>query len=89
MIPFSDEDLNDAVKNVIDSKVKPMLALDGGGIEFLKVKNGVVYVQLTGACIGCSSSTNTLKYGVEKEIKAMIHPELEVISVPFGQEDNI
>jgi Fe-S cluster biogenesis protein NfuA len=86
---FSDEDLNEAVKNVIDSKVKPMLALDGGGIEFLKVKDGVAYVQLTGACVGCSSSQNTLNYGVEKELKTMIHPDIKVVSVPFGQEDSI
>jgi Fe-S cluster biogenesis protein NfuA len=89
MMPFSDEDLNIAVKNVIDSKVKPMLALDGGGIEFIKVKDSVAYVQLTGACVGCSSSGNTLKYGVEKELKTMIHPELTVVNVPFGEEGNI
>jgi Fe-S cluster biogenesis protein NfuA len=89
MMPFSDEDLSEAVKNVIESKVKPMLALDGGGIEFIKVKEGVVYVQLTGACVGCSSSGNTLKFGVEKELKSLIHPDLDVVNVPFGQEGNI
>jgi len=88
-MPFSDEDLSEAVKNVIESKVKPMLALDGGGIEFIKVKEGVVYVQLTGACVGCSSSGNTLKFGVEKELKSLIHPDLDVVNVPFGQEGNI
>ena len=66
-----------------------MLALDGGGIEFIKVKEGVVYVQLTGACVGCSSSGNTLKFGVEKELKSLIHPDLDVVNVPFGQEGNI
>jgi len=89
MIPFDDEDLSIAVKNIIKLKLKPMLALDGGGIELVKVKSQVVYVQLTGACVGCSSSTTTMKYGVEKELKTHIHPDLQIIEVPFGQENNI
>jgi len=88
MIPFSDEELKPAVEKSLE-KVAPMLALDGGGIEFIKVKEGVVCVQLTGACVGCSSSGNTLKFGVEKELKSLIHPDLDVVNVPFGQEGNI
>jgi len=88
MIPFSDEDLMEPVKKVID-KVRPSLALDGGDIEFITVKNGKVYVQLKGACIGCASSGTTLKYGVERQLRMDIHPELEVINVPFGMENDI
>ncbi len=50
MIPFTDEELMNPVKNVID-KVRPSLALDGGYIEFLTVKNSKVYIQLKGACV--------------------------------------
>lgn len=89
MIPFDDDDLTIATKKIIDTKLKPMLALDGGGIELVKVKDQVVYVQLTGACVGCSSSTNTMKYGVEKELKTQIHKDLVVVEVPFGQEHTI
>jgi Fe-S cluster biogenesis protein NfuA len=88
MIPFTDEELMSPVKNVID-KVRPSLALDGGDIDFITVKNSNVYVQLKGACIGCSSSGNTLKYGVERQLRMAIHPELSVINVPLGMENDI
>lgn len=88
MIPFSDEELMDPVKNVID-KVRPSLALDGGDIDFITVKNSSVYVQLKGACIGCGSSGNTLKYGVERQLRMDIHPELCVVNVPIGMENDI
>jgi len=86
MMPFTDEDLYPAVKNVIE-KIRPSLALDGGDIKLLGIKNAKVYVQLQGACIGCPSSGNTLKYGVERQMKIDIHPEIEVINVPVGMED--
>ncbi len=88
MIPFSDEELIEPVKKVID-KVRPSLALDGGDIEFITVKEGKVYVQLKGACIGCASSGTTLKYGVERQLRMEIHPELSVVNVPFGMENDI
>jgi len=86
MIPFSDEDLYPAVQNVIE-KIRPSLALDGGDIKLLGIKNAKVYVQLQGACIGCPSSANTLKYGVERQMRMDIHPEIEVINVPIGMEN--
>jgi Fe-S cluster biogenesis protein NfuA len=88
MIPFSDDELIAPVTTVVN-KIRPSLALDGGDIDFITVKNGVVYVQLKGACIGCSSSGTTLKYGVERQLRMDIHPELTVINVPFGMEDKI
>lgn len=88
MIPFTDEELVTPVKNAIE-KVRPSLALDGGDIEFLRVKNGIVYVQLQGACVGCGSSGNTLKYGVERQLRMDIHPDLSVINVPQGMENEI
>jgi len=88
MIPFTDEELMNPVEAVID-KVRPSLALDGGDISFLTVKNSKVYVQLKGACVGCASSGTTLKYGVERQLKMDIHPELEVINVPVGMENDI
>ena len=88
MIPFSDEELMAPVKTAID-KVRPSLALDGGDIDFITVKNGSVYVQLKGACIGCASSGSTLKYGVERQLKMDIHPEITVVNVPMGMENDI
>ena len=83
MIPFSDEDLLPAVEASLE-KVKPMLALDGGGMTLIGIKEGVVYVQLQGACVGCSASNQTIKFGIEKQLKIDIHPEITVINVPQG-----
>ena len=88
MIPFSDEELMNPVKASIE-KIRPSLALDGGDIDFITVKNGSVYVQLKGACIGCASSGSTLKYGVERQLRMDIHPEIAVVNVPVGMENNI
>ena len=89
MLPFTDEDLQKPVENIIATKVAPIIKKDGGDIKLLAIKDGKVYVQLQGACVGCASSGTTLKYTVEKEIKAMIHPEIEIVNVPFGQEQEI
>ncbi|MDP2893917.1 MAG: NifU family protein [Sulfurimonas sp.] len=88
MIPFTDEELIAPVRSVIN-KVRPSLALDGGDIDFLTVRNSKVYIQLKGACIGCASSGTTLKYGVERQLKIDIHPEITVINVPVGMENDI
>lgn len=87
-IPFSDDDLNPAVLNSLE-KVKPMLARDGGGIELINIVDGMVYVQLQAACVGCSSSSQTLKYGVERQLQMDIHQELKVINVPHGMETKL
>ena len=66
---------------ILDTKIKPAVAKDGGDIKFKEFKNGVVTVQLQGSCSGCPSSTMTLKQGVQnllchyipevKEVKAI------------------
>lgn len=89
MIPFSDEDLKAPVSSIIENRVAPMLARDGGAIELLAIKDARVFVQLQGACVGCSASGSTLKYVVEKELKAAIHPDLEIVNVPQGMEDKL
>jgi Fe-S cluster biogenesis protein NfuA len=88
MIPFSDEELKPVVEKSLE-KVRPMLALDGGDLRLLDVKNGKVFVQLQGACIGCPASGQTLKYGIERQLRIDIHPEIEVINIAVGMEDMI
>ncbi len=88
MIPFTDEELLPVVEQSLE-KVRPMLALDGGGMKLLAVKGGKVFVQLQGACVGCSASNQTLKYGIERQLRMDIHPELEVINIAEGMEDMI
>lgn len=87
MFPFTDEDLQEPVNNIIEKKISPMLARDGGAIELLDIKNAKVYIQLKGACVGFSASGSTLKYVVEKELKSAIHPDLKIINVPIGKEN--
>jgi Fe-S cluster biogenesis protein NfuA len=88
LIPFTDEELLPAVANVIE-KVRPSIKLDGGDIQLVDIKDGRVYVQLQGACVGCASSGTTLKYGVERQMRTLIHPEIVVINVPAGWEDKL
>ena len=62
------ENLKEVEKQIIkilDTKIKPAVARDGGDIKFIEFKNGVVKVQLRGSCSGCPSSTMTLKQGVQ------------------------
>ena len=89
MMPFSDEDLQAPVNSIIKNKISPMLARDGGAIELLDIKNAKVFVQLKGACVGCSASGSTLKYIVENELKAAIHPDLQIVNVPAGMENKL
>lgn len=77
MLVFEDNELLPVVKRVL-AKVEPTLALDGGSVGLLGVKNGIVYVQLMGACIGCSHSSHTLKNLIEKRLKDEIHQDILV-----------
>ena len=63
---------------ILDTKIKPAVARDGGDIKFKEFKNGVVTVQLQGSCSGCPSSTMTLKQGVQN---LLCHYVSEVKSV--------
>jgi len=88
-MPFTDEDLQQPVSNIITQRIAPMLAQDGGAIELLQIKKGIIYIQLQGACVGCAASGSTLKFIVEKELRAAIHPELEIVNVPQGMEEEV
>ena len=66
------------IKEVLDSKIRPAVARDGGDIKFKSFKDGVVHVELQGSCSGCPSSLMTLKQGVQnllchyvKEVKSV------------------
>ena len=77
-------DLNDIEKKIIkilDTKIKPAVARDGGDIKFKEFKDGIVTVQLQGSCSGCPSSTMTLKQGVQNILRHYIPDVKEVIAV--------
>ena len=66
------------IKKLIDERVKPAVAQDGGDISFVSFKNGTVFLELQGACSGCPSSTMTLKSGIENMLKYYV-PEVESV----------
>ena len=67
--------------NILDTKVRPAVARDGGDIKFKEFKDGVVTVNLQGSCSGCPSSTMTLKQGVQNLLCHYIPEIKEVIAV--------
>lgn len=72
---FADEIVNQIIE-LIETKVRPAVAEDGGDIIFKDFKDGTVYLELQGSCAGCPSSTITLKNGIENMLKHYI-PEVE------------
>jgi Fe-S cluster biogenesis protein NfuA len=80
----SNVDLNEIEKKIVqilDQKIRPAVAKDGGDIKFKEFKDGVVKVQLQGSCSGCPSSTMTLKQGVQNLLCHYLPEVKEVIAV--------
>ena len=78
------EDLNEIEKKIVqilDQKIRPAVAKDGGDIKFKEFKDGVVKVQLQGSCSGCPSSTMTLKQGVQNLLCHYLPEVKEVIAI--------
>ncbi len=86
-----DKDLNESdinlgeiekrIVQILDQKIRPAVARDGGDIRFKEFKDGVVKVQLQGSCSGCPSSTMTLKRGVQNLLCHYLPEVKEVIAV--------
>ena len=64
------------IKELLDTKVRPAVAMDGGDITFGDFKDGIVFLHMQGACSGCPSSTATLKAGIENMLKHYL-PEVQ------------
>ncbi|MEQ1889963.1 MAG: NifU family protein [Alphaproteobacteria bacterium] len=77
-IDCDDEEIVAQIIELLDTKVRPAVAQDGGDIVFRSFSEGVVYVHLQGSCAGCPSSTMTLKNGIENMLKHYI-PEVEEV----------
>lgn len=69
------------IRDLLDHKIRPAVAQDGGDITFQKFEDGVVYLTLRGACAGCPSATMTLKAGVENLLRHYIPEVREVRQV--------
>jgi len=66
-----DAEMQDEVEMVLDT-IRPSLMADGGNVELVDIDDGVVKVRLVGSCSSCSSSTMTLKMGIERALKKAI-----------------
>jgi Fe-S cluster biogenesis protein NfuA len=73
-----DSDTVQQIKQLLDSRVRPAVAMDGGDIVFQGFDDGIVTLQMRGACQGCPSSTATLKMGIENMLRHYI-PEVREV----------
>ena len=80
-IQNEDSEIVIQIKELLDTRVRPAVAQDGGDIEFKGFEKGIVSLALHGSCQGCPSSTMTLKMGVENMLKHYIPEVLEVRAV--------
>ena len=73
-----DDEVVSQIKELLDTRVRPAVAQDGGDIVFRGFDKGVVYLHMQGACQGCPSSTATLKMGIENMLRHYIPEVVEV-----------
>lgn len=73
-----DADIVDQIKDLIETRVRPAVANDGGDIIYRGFQKGVVFLQMQGACAGCPSSSATLKNGIEQLLKHYVPEVIEV-----------
>jgi Fe-S cluster biogenesis protein NfuA len=75
------DDIEKKIVKILDQKIRPAVAKDGGDIKFKEFKNGIVKVQLQGSCSGCPSSTMTLKQGVQNLLCHYLPEVKEVVAI--------
>ena len=75
------KEIEKKIINLLETKIRPAVAKDGGDIKFKEFKNGVVKVELQGSCSGCPSSTMTLKQGVQNLLCHYLPEVKEVVAV--------
>ena len=73
-----EDELVTQIKELLDTRVRPSVAQDGGDILFHGFERGVVYLHMQGSCAGCPSSTATLKAGIENMLRHYIPEVIEV-----------
>ena len=90
---MKEEDLIVKIKEIIKTKIRPMLVMDGGNIEFVSFENNILSVKLLGACHGCPLSGLTLKHSVEGLINDELSNELKqpltVQAIDFEEDGNL
>jgi Fe-S cluster biogenesis protein NfuA len=77
----ADTEIVTTIKQLLDTRVRPAVAQDGGDITFQGYKEGVVFLNMKGSCAGCPSSTATLKHGIENLLRHFVPEVSEVRAV--------
>jgi Fe-S cluster biogenesis protein NfuA len=77
----ADQPVIDQIKELLDTRVRPAVARDGGDITYHGFKSGVVYLKMQGSCSGCPSSVATLKHGIENLLKHYVPEVAEVRAI--------
>lgn len=73
-----DDEITIQIKELLETRVRPMVAMDGGDIVFDRFEDGIVFLHMQGACAGCPSSTATLKMGIENMLRHYV-PEVKEV----------
>jgi Fe-S cluster biogenesis protein NfuA len=81
MFDEADREIVEQIEEILDTRVRPAVAQDGGDIIFHGFDSGVVYLHMQGACSGCPSSTMTLKAGIERLLQHFVPEVTEVRQV--------
>ena len=76
-----DDEIVSQIKELLDTRVRPAVAQDGGDIVVRGLERGIVFVHLQGSCSGCPSSTATLRMGIENMLKHYVPEVMEVRAV--------
>jgi len=74
-------DIESRIREILDNEIRPAVAMDGGDITFHSYEDGVVMLQLQGACSSCPSSTLTLKMGIENRLREEIPEIRDVVQI--------
>ncbi len=77
----ADQDIVEQIQAILEDKIRPAVARDGGDIQFHGFKDGIVYVAMQGSCAGCPSSTATLKHGIESLLKHYVPEVVDVRAI--------
>jgi Fe-S cluster biogenesis protein NfuA len=77
---MTDQKIAAQIEAVLD-QIRPNIQMDGGDVSFVKFENNIVYIRMSGACVGCPAASYTVKLGIEEAIREQIPDVLEVVAI--------
>lgn len=79
--PVVSTEIEMRIKEILETEIRPAIAMDGGDVVFYGYENGIVTLHLQGSCSSCPSATMTLKFGIENRLKEEIPEIIEVVQI--------